>query len=416
MTVINVPSTRPAIAGGKPAKTKPFNKERRYGDEEVQELHEAIAQGTLFYAQGKKVKQFEAAFAQHHGLRHGIATTSGTAAIHTAFMATGISPGDEVIVPPITDMGSIVPILFQGAVPVFADLDPHTYNLDPKSVEAAITPKTRAILAVHLAGNACDLTALKSIADRHNLLLIEDCAQAHGTLYNGKAVGTVGQIGCYSYNEFKHISCGDGGIVLTDDDKLAVKCRLATDKCYNRSPDALSRQATFLAANYRMTELQGAVAIAQLKKLPSIVDRRRKWCGALLDRLADLEGIDLPTITPGCSPSWWFFLFRVRPDDLGGADADHLAAALKAEGLPVAAHYIGDPIYTYPLFQNHTAFDHAPHPFANRQYQRGHCPTAEAILKTSVILSVNEAYDQQDLDETVDAFHKVVNHFRAKRA
>src|SRR5207253_11126985 len=132
---------------------------------------------TLFYAQGKKVKAFEAAFAQHHGFKHGVATTSGTAAIHTAFMAVGISPGDEVIVPPITDMGSIVPILFQGAVPVFADLDPHTYNVTADSIAAVITPRTRAVLVVHLAGNAADIQAINTVAAPRGITVIEDCAQ-----------------------------------------------------------------------------------------------------------------------------------------------------------------------------------------------------------------------------------------------
>jgi perosamine synthetase len=405
-------STIAAIAGGPPAKTKPFTKEIRYGDDELRELKEALAQGSLFYAHGKKVFQLEQQFAEHHGAKFAVATSSGTASIHAAMIATGLSPGDEVIVPPITDMGSIIPILFQGAIPVFADLDPHTYNLDPRSVEKNITTKTRAILAIHLAGNACDLDALLAITNKHNLLLIEDCAQSHGCTYRAKAVGTFGQVGCYSYNEFKHISCGDGGVVLTNDEQLAKKLRLSTDKAYDRSPTAMSRQATFLAANYRMTELQAAVAIAQLRKLPSIVQRRQSWCNELTKRIKHLEGISLPATTQHCDHSWWFYLFRVQ-SELLRADADTFAKALKAEGLPVAAHYIGDPIYTYPLFQNHTAFAHAPHPFGSRKYERGQCPVAEDILKTCIILPINEAYTPDDLTETVTAFKKVITHFRA---
>src|SRR5438093_4482139 len=193
-------------------------------------------------------------------------------------MAAGVSPGDEVIVPPITDMGTVLPVLWQNAVPIFVDLDPRTYNMTPATVEQAITPRSRAIIAVHLAGNACDLKALKAIADKHKLWLIEDCAQSHGCTYDGKPVGTVGQLGIYSYNEFKHISCGDGGLVVTNDNSLATKARLATDKAYNRAPGATAREPHFLADNYRMTELQGAVALAQLGKLDSIVSRRRAWC------------------------------------------------------------------------------------------------------------------------------------------
>src|SRR5688500_10636595 len=199
----------PAIAGGKPAKTKPYAKQPRYGEEEMNELKEAVAQGTLFYAGGKKVKALEKAFAEKHGAKFGIAASSGTAAIHAATMAAGISPGDEVIVPPITDMGTILPVLWQGGVPVFVDLDPANYNLAPAAVEKAITDKTRAIMAVHLSGNACNLRAIKTIADKRHLFLIEDCAQSHGITYDGKPIGSIGHVGCFSFNEFKHIACGD---------------------------------------------------------------------------------------------------------------------------------------------------------------------------------------------------------------
>src|SRR5688572_23874096 len=144
-----------AIAGGKPAKTKPYAKQTRYGEEELAELKEAITQGTLFYAGGKKVKSLERAFAEKHGAKFGVAASSGTAAIHAATIAAGISPGDEVIVPPITDMGTILPVMWQGAVPVFCDLDPHTYNMTANTIEEKITDRTRAIIAVHLAGNPC---------------------------------------------------------------------------------------------------------------------------------------------------------------------------------------------------------------------------------------------------------------------
>ena len=398
----------PAIAGGKPAKMAPFAKAKRYGDEELRLLREAIEQQTLFYAQGKKVKALEAAFAKMHGVKHAVACSSGTAAIHAAMIAVGVSPGDEVIVPPVTDMGSIIPVMFQGAVPVFADLDAHTYNLSPDAVLARITAKTKAILAVHLAGNACDLKALEDIADARHITLIEDCAQAHGCRYDGRPIGTVAPVGCFSFNEYKHVSCGDGGIVITDDDALAQRIRLATDKCMGRSGPKEQRQPTFLANNYRMTELQGAVALAQLEKLASIVERRRAWCAKLHDGLKDLPGIARPAITPKCDPSWWFYMVRVNPAELGGADADKFVDAMKAEGVPLGAHYIGEPIYDFPLFANHTAFDHGePHAFASQKYAPGMCPVAEEILKTCVMLQINEAYTDDDLKQTLHAFRRV---------
>lgn len=395
-----------AAFGGKPAKSVPFTRSSRYGEEELCELREALEQGSLFFAHGKKVKTLEAEFASYIGVKHAVATSSGTATIHAALMAVGISPGDEVIVPPITDMGSIVPVLWQGAIPVFADLDPHTYNLDPASVAGCITARTKAILAVHLAGNTCDLVALREISEKHDILLIEDCAQAHGCQFAGKRVGTFGAAGCYSFNEFKHISCGDGGVMVTNDDAIAAKARLAIDKAYNRDATALVRSPTFLANNYRMTELQGAVALAQLRKLDSIVQRRRAWCRKLSIGLKNIAGLSLPRVSEQCDPSWWFYLMRVNVAELT-TDFDQITAALRAEGLPVGAHYIGTPIYQYPIFADHHAFDRAAHPFAARSYPKGLCPTAEAILDTCIMLPVNEAYSEEDLDQTVHAIHKV---------
>lgn len=396
---------RPAIAGGEKIKQTPFGKESRYGNEELLELKEALEQGTLFYAYGKKVRQLEEEFAAKNGVRFAVTTTSGTASLHAALIAAGISPGDEVITAPITDMGSVIPILFQGAIPVFADVHPYTYEMTPEAVEAVVTPRTRAVLAVHLWGNACDLNGLRAVCDRHNLILIEDCAQAFGCLYDGKPVGAFGHVGCFSFNEFKHISCGDGGIVITNDEATAARLRLATDKCYNRASGATMRNPLFLANNYRMTELQGAVARAQLRKLDSIVARRRAWTGALLERLQGLPGLCLPESTPGCDPSYWFCLMRVAPEVLH-ADADRFAGALAAEGLPASAHYIRQCVYEYPVFTEHRAFERGTAPYAERQYGQGLCPTAEAVLDTSVMLAINEAYTETDLEETVRAIRR----------
>jgi len=403
----------PAIAGGQPAKTTPYGREPRYGEAELQQLREALEQGSLFYAHGNKVKTLEKRFAEMNGVPYAIACSSGTAAIHAALIAVGVSPGDEVITSPITDMGSIIPILFQGAVPMFADLHPHTYTLLPESVEARITPRTRAVLAVHLWGNACDLHALRDICRRHNLWLIEDCAQAFGCRYMGEPIGTLGDIGCFSLNEFKHISCGDGGIVITRDERLASRLRLATDKCYNREPGVTQRNPIFLANNYRMTELQGAVALAQLEKLDSIVARRRQWCEALSERLQDVPGISLPQPTAGCEPSWWFYMLRVAPETLG-ADADAFAEALRAEGVPAGAHYIGQCVYEYPIFANHSAFERGTHAYTARTYTKGLCPFAEAILDTCVLLPVSEAYTQTDLEETARAIRRLAQWYRRK--
>ena len=405
----------PAVAGGTKAKTMPYGSAPRYGEEELNELREALEQGTLFYAYGGKTALLEQEFAAKHEAGFAIACSSGTAAIHLACTALGISPGDEVITSPITDMGTLAPILYQGAIPVFADLTPHGYTLDTDSVARSITPRTRAVIAVHLWGNSCDLTALKALCDEHNLFLIEDCAQAFGCTYKGKPVGTFGHVGCFSYNEFKHISCGDGGLAITDDPAIASRLRLSSDKCYDRTPDAVSRHPFFLANNYRMTELQAAVARAQLRKLDDIVARRRQWCAELHALLKGVVGIHRPLPTDGSVPSWWFYMVRVDEAELG-VTTDEFNAALQAEDIRCTAHYIGQPVCRYPLFMKHSAFERPGHPFESRDYARESCPIAEAILESAVMLPVNEAFTNQDAHEIAFGIRRLAQWFTNRKS
>lgn len=400
----------PAIAGGTPAKTTPFNKDQRYTEPELQHLREALEQNTLFYAHGKKVRQLESEIARRYGVPHVVACSSGTAAIHTAMIAAGISPGDEVITSPITDMGSIVPILWQGGIPVFADVHLNQHVITPDTVRAVVTERTRAVLAVHLWGNCCAVDKLRELCDERGIVLIEDCAQAWGATYKHKPAGTFGHYGCFSLNEYKHISCGDGGLVLCNSDENAHQARLATDKGYNRTGSTAERNPTFLANNYRMTELQAAVALGQLTKLDGIVTRRRSWCDRLTSALSNIPGVILPEVTPGCQSSWWFYMFRVEPKTLH-ATADQFAEALQAEGIPVSAHYIGRCIYEYPIMRNHTAFPRGEHPFASHAYGAGQCPAAEDLLNNCVLLPINEAFSDQDLEETILAFTRNAQHF-----
>lgn len=399
---------KPAIAGGTPAKTKPYTRQPKFGPEEHEQVKEALDQGTLFYFFGKKVTELEKAFAEKHGVRHAVATSSGTASIHAGLIAAGVSPGDEVIVSPITDMGSVGPILWQGAVPVFADVHPTRHVMTVDTVRAVLTDKTRAVIAVHLWGNPADPKELKQLCDERGITLIEDCAQAYGCRQSGTVTGSIGHFGAFSLNDFKHISAGDGGVVVTDDDDLATRLRLATDKGYSRDKDASERNPVFLCNNYRMTELQGAVGLAQIAKMDSIVARRQAWCSELSERLAHLPGIILPEPTADSDVSWWFYMFRVDAENLG-VDADEFGKALQAEQVPVGVHYIGRCIYEYPIFLDHTAFANGQHPYTAVKYQKGMCPEAENLLKNCLILPINEGYTRQDLDETVEAFEKAVD-------
>ena len=239
-----------ALYGGPKAKTTPMGTGPRFGEEDLKYLKEAIDQNTLFYWYGNQVKQLTARFAELYGAPYCTATSSGTAAIHVALGICGVTAGDEVITSPVTDMGTIIGIVYQNAIPVFADLDPHSYTLDPKSVEEKITDKTKAIIAVHLTGGPTDMDAIMDIARRHNLKVIEDCAQSYMATYKGQLLGTIGDVGCFSLNDFKQISAGDGGLILTKTQEMYEAALRFADKNYQRlASHDTSRDVPFIAPN-----------------------------------------------------------------------------------------------------------------------------------------------------------------------
>ena len=207
-------------------------------------------------------------------------------------LAVGPNPGDEIIVAPITDIGSIIAILYQLAVPIFADVDPLTGIITAETIEPCITERTVAIMVVHLQGNAAVMGPIMELARKHNLLVIEDCSQAHMAAYNGRYAGTIGDIGCYSFQQSKHMTTGDGGMTVTNNDYLGERIMLAHNK--GRGRGGREQQPPFLAPNYRMTELQGAVGLAQLRKLPTITGLRTKWGMMLSDLVEDVPGIIPP--------------------------------------------------------------------------------------------------------------------------
>jgi dTDP-4-amino-4,6-dideoxygalactose transaminase len=399
-----------AIHGGPKAKSTPYGTGNRFGDEEKQQLIETIDQQTLFFAHGKKTKEFRERFSARYGVKHCVTCTSGTAAIHIALAACGIKPGDQVITASITDMGTCSAILLCGAIPVFADLDPLTFTLDPASVEARINPKTAAIVAVQLTGAPCDMDALKAIAKKHDLWLVEDCAQAFHTEYKRQLCGTIGDIGCFSLNDFKHISAGDAGLVVTQDDNLALRAELFADKCYDRRPN-VERNPHFMAPNYRMCELHAAVAIAQLGKLDSIVARRRRYGDALHAGLAGLPGIIPQGFVSGARPSYWFYMFRIDQKVLG--PRSDFVKALTAEGLNAGDGYVDRATYLYDIFTKRQGFGGTDFPFSlspEIEYKSGLCPNAEDIVKNVVRLSVNEFFTDEDLKQTLEGVRKVVRH------
>jgi dTDP-4-amino-4,6-dideoxygalactose transaminase len=297
---------------------------------------------------------------------------------------------------------------------VFADLDPHTYNMDPKSIEARITPRTKAIVVVHLAGNPADMDAIMAIARKHNLKVIEDCAQSYLTKYKGRLAGTIGDYGCFSTNDFKHISTGDGGIVTVNsgDEQDFLTTHAFADKNFKRFGDTVQKDLHYLAPNYRMTELQGAVGIAQLKKLPWICEQRRRYGDRITEGISGLPGIAPHRVEPGNESTYWFYMLRVDESQLT-CTRKEFSEALAAEGIPNQPGYIPAVMYMQPMFQKRQAYlgTHFPFDLTGIEYKEGDCPTAEAILRTAIRFGVSEFYTEQDVEDIIRAIRKVASHF-----
>lgn len=400
---------RLAIDGGAPVRSTPLpGNTRAMGQDEIDELTEVIHSGQLGRHGGTKVKELERAFAERYGAKHAIAVSSGSAADHTAIAMIDPEPGDEIITTPCTDFGGILGILFQNAIPVFADLDPQSFCLDPVSVEACITQRTRAILATHLFGGLADIDALKAIGDRHGIPVIEDCAQAQlAELADGRLAGTIGQIGCFSLNNTKHLNCGEGGMVITNDDALARRARLFADKAWPREEE--QRYSLFLGQNYRLNELEGAVALVGLRRLDENVAARRRAVEQIYERVAGLPGLSIPETLPGAKSSYWILHFLVDE----GIDPGAVAKALAAEGIPFGARYV-TPLYTWPVLRDAHTYGRSRFPFDSPytdrpfDYAPGLCPVFEQARERLLLVPVDEQWSDADAADVAAALRKVM--------
>jgi perosamine synthetase len=368
---------------------------RTFGQREEELVLEALRSGCLSRNGGRMVKGLERDFAAAIGTTHAVACSSGTACVHLAVAALDLNPGDEVIVPPITDIGTVLPILWQNAIPVFADVDPLTMLIDPQSVEANITPRTRAVIAVHLAGSVCAMQELKEICARHAIALIEDCSQAYWAEYRGALVGSMGDMACFSLQQSKHMTCGEGGLMVTSNDAYARRALLFSDKAWPRDSATLgSFRFLFLSQNYRMSELCGAVAWAQLEKV------------------AGLAGVSAPFVPDGTKPAYWLFMLRI--DAASGTNAREFGEALVAEGVPAWVQYIVDPLYMSPVFADRQTYGSSGYPFSaypSQNFAVGLCPHAEAALSSVIAIQWNENYSTQHVSQIASAIQKVAAHF-----
>jgi len=370
---------------------------RTLGDEERNLLAEVIASGTLNSTRGQCVARFERNFANWLGQPHAHACASGSAAMHCCIAALGLGAGDEVITTPITDMGAITPILYEGGVPVFADVEPDTLNCSAATIAAQWTERTRAIVVTHLFGLPVDIEPILQLAAARGVPVIEDCAQAFGATVHGRKVGTWGAMAAFSLQQGKHITTGEGGLVATADATLARKLYLFLNKAWgygDPEPDHY-----FPALNYRLGELQGAVGLAQLPKLDGVIARRRAVAAELTAALAHLPGLRLPGDPGHGTHAFWKYAIRIEGEAIpGGAQA--LGRRLQQSGIACAPRYIQKPAFECQLFRDWSRspvtampLHHNPRrqgpqpPFVRRDY-----PGAIAALEGVLVLPINERY------------------------
>ncbi|MGO9115865.1 MAG: DegT/DnrJ/EryC1/StrS family aminotransferase [Thermoguttaceae bacterium] len=357
---------RLAIAGGDRAVQRWFSSAPVFGLTEVKNLASVLLSRNLSRVGGRMVPELERQVARLYGAANAVASTSGTTAIHVAIGAIDPEPCDEIITTPISDMGTVIPILASNCIPVFADVDPETGNLTAETIAAKITPKTRAAIVVHLFGRPAAMPPIVALLRERGIALIEDCAQAHLAEYDGKMVGTFGDFGCFSLQQSKQITCGDGGLTLINRPELAERAQLFADKGWARGG---GRNHQFLGWNYRMTELQGAVALAQLGRLPELIRARRSAADQLTKLLSEIEGVVLPPRDSHLSSSWWKYPFGVR-ENATALCSDEVFDALRVEGVRMMRQYLPRPLFEEPMLRCPRTYGQSGYPFSATRYTR----------------------------------------------
>mgnify|MGYP000527777851 CR=1 FL=1 len=399
-------SRKLALLGGPPIRTRPFTAWPIFGRAEERRLLRVLRSGKWGRLHGPEVAAFEQRFAAAHGCKHGIAVANGTVSLRLALLAVGLQAEDEVIVPPYTFFSTASAVVEANAVPVFADIDLETFNLDPQAAESALTPRTRAIIPVHFAGLPADMDAFLALARRHKLWVIEDAAHAHGASYKHRPAGSLGHIASFSFQSSKNLTAGEGGILTTNNDRLAAACR-SMHNC-GRVPEGLWYEHHVISGNYRLGEFQGAVLNAQLDRLEAQTARRDRNGRYLAAKLAALPGVH-PQQRPEFCTRHSYHLFMLRLDAAAfGAPRGAVLRALRAEGIPCSAGY-GFSLPQQPMFRN-KAFGPFLHQAAARlDYRSVRCPNSDLLcreqaiwLEQSILLG-----SRADMDDIARAFEKV---------
>jgi perosamine synthetase len=416
-------SHRLALHGGPKSIPQPFARYNPLGVEEVNAAKAVIESGVLsqflgrwgadFYG-GPKVQEFERACADFFGVKRAVTVNSWTSGLVAAVGALGIEPGDEIIVSPWTMCASATAILHWNAIPVFADIEPETFCLDPKSVEANITPHTKAIMAIDICGHSANLDALRDIANRHGLKIISDSAQAPGALYKGRYAGTLADIGGYSLNYHKHIHTGEGGILVTNDEELAERMCLIRNHAEAVVADkGVTDLTNMIGHNFRLGEIECAMGIEQLKKLKGLVATRQRAAGRLTTGLRSLPGLRLPIVQPDCTHVYYMYMM-ILDVDLLGVPKKQIFEALKAEGIEGLAIGFAN-LHLLPVFQKKQAYGRKGFPWSSDickrdvDYRKGICPVAEHLQDTTYLgfQTCMHTMDDYEVDLMIAAFHKV---------
>ena len=424
-------SDKLALFGGSKAIPTPLPPYNPIGQEEVKAVKEIVESGVLSqfvgawcsdFNGGKKVKEFERACEAYFGVKHAISVNSWTSGLIAAVGALGIEPGDEIIVSPWTMCASATAILHWNAIPVFADIDPKTFCIDPKSIEKNISPATKAILAVDIFGHPADMDAIKEIAERHNLKVISDSAQAPGVFYKGQMAGTLADIGGYSLNYHKHMHTGEGGILVTNDDVLADRLRLIRNHAEAvvdvKEVDSLSNMVGY---NFRLGEIECAIGIEQLKKLKNGVETRQRAAQRLTDALQHLDGLTPPAVAPDCTSAFYFYGMTLDREKLG-VSRERIAEALIAEGVE-GLSTVYQNLHLLPMYQKKIAFGSKGFPWTSDvcqrevSYEKGICPVAEEFQDSSYmgIFMCMKEFRDEDVDQVIAAFEKVWRNLEALR-
>ncbi len=411
---------RLAIDGGTPVRQDPFPPWPVYGDEAKKAVIEVLDSGKTNYWAGPKGRQFQNEFAAYCGVKHAIAVNSGTSALHVALAAAEVGPGDEVIVPATTFIASATSVLNQNAVPVFADIDPRTHNVTAETIGACITPCTRAVTVVHFAGHPCDMDPIMALAEKHDLVVIEDAAQAHGAEYKGRKAGALGHIAAFSFCAEKIISTGEGGMVTTSDERMAGIASSFRDHGFDeeerwRLKKEGAQNLYFhyrMGFNYRLTEMQSAMGLAALRELEANLAQRRRNAERLARLLSDMPAITPAYESPDVKHAYYVYPAQVDAGQLR-VDRDAFVKAVRAEGIPIG---LGNSPENYleEVFTQMVGYGRTTCPFTCPMYDGRvdyavvHCPNAAAYGERCFRLKVHPTASAEDMDDTVRAIEKVL--------